>query len=152
MDIKNTIPVNTALTQSGIVVDYSYEIKFNGCQRVDLAMAGAGSCWVPEFSITLTPAEHKRNRDDIVAFLRGFDFRPAENASSNEEWVDKAKAALDADIEKINDLFNRGLPVNFNSQGIYFLSVRQVVRGSHMSLETAIAERKLSDGAETKVA
>lgn len=147
MDIKSMIPVNSALTQSGIVVDYSYEIKFNGCQRVDLAMAGAGSCWVPEFSITLTPAEHKRNRDDIVAFLRGFDFRPAENASSN-----KAKAALDTDIEKINDLFNRGLPVNFNSQGIYFLSVRQVVRGSHMSLETAIAERKLSDGAETKVA
>ena len=49
--------VNVVRGQDQLPYECSYEVTFNGEDRVDLAMAGCSVGWVPRFTITLTPPD-----------------------------------------------------------------------------------------------
>lgn len=149
IEIGKSIPVNTAITQSGVVIDYSYEIAFDGLGNVDLVFSEGGGCYIPRMTMAITPTAHRNDREEIVEFIRQLSFRPGENSSANEDAAIEAKQLNSQFADIVNNRFISGKPVFETVTGPYYMAIRQVVRSSYVSVAAATAERSVQDGCET---
>lgn len=96
--------VNVVRGQDQLPYECSYEVTFNGEDRVDLAMAGCSVGWVPRFTITLTPPDGTQVYKMLYEFVDGLEPRPFENmgVTEYEDNVGMAKdqlVAIKRDLE-----------------------------------------------------
>lgn len=96
--------VNVVRGQDQLPYECSYEVTFNGEDRVDLAMAGCSVGWVPRFTITMTPPDGTQVYKMLYEFVDGLEPRPFENmgVTEYEDNVGMAKdqlVAIKRDLE-----------------------------------------------------
>ena len=97
--------VNVVRGQDQLPYECSYEVTFNGEDRVDLAMAGCSVGWVPRFTITLTPPDGTQVYKMLYEFVDGLEPRPFENMGVTE-YEDNVGMAKDQLVAIKRDLEN----------------------------------------------
>lgn len=97
--------VNVVCGQDQLPYECSYEVTFNGEDRVDLAMAGCSVGWVPRFTITLTPPDGTQVYKMLYEFVDGLEPRPFENMGVTE-YEDNVGMAKDQLVAIKRDLEN----------------------------------------------
>ena len=97
--------VNVVRGQDQLPYECSYEVTFNGEDRVDLAMAGCSVGWVSRFTITLTPPDGTQVYKMLYEFVDGLEPRPFENMGVTE-YEDNVGMAKDQLVAIKRDLEN----------------------------------------------
>ena len=100
-DVKTIFDTNTLIVGENVNVmsnggknfECSYEVTFNGEDRVDVVMPGSSIGWVPRFSITLTPPESTHVYKMLYEFVDWLEPRPFENMGVDEYETNVEMAA-----------------------------------------------------------
>jgi hypothetical protein len=98
------------MSNRGKNFECSYEVTFNGEDRVDVVMPGSSIGWVPRFSITLTPPESSHVYKMLYEFVDGLSPRPFENmgVTEYEDNVGMANDQLTAIKRDLENMANQG--------------------------------------------
>ena len=126
---------NQAMTTAGKVIDFSYEVVFNGKCAVEVTTESFVGGWCGTFAITLTPPDSSSVSKMLTDFLKELKFVPFENCAVFEDNVSLAEhqmaqiiGLLDGSIVDENQTHDLEVPESFD--GVFLLSIRPIPRYS----------------------